>query len=138
MGRFSNIGSAKSSQGGVYFLPGAYALECKANKSGKTREGREFFVAEFEILESTNPERAVGTQVSFMVMLDKNQDTALGNIKGYLAALCGIPEQDVDEAGVEAMVSAANPGMGMKVKALASNIKTRAGKDFTKIIWEIA
>lgn len=136
MGRFSQIGSAKSSQGGIYFLPGKYALECRANKTGKTREGREFFVAEFTILESTNAERPVGTSVSFMVMMDKNLETALGNIKGYIASLFGIPEAEVDEAGVESLITAENPGQGMKVRAVASNIKTRANKDFTKVIWE--
>jgi hypothetical protein len=136
MGRFGNIGSAKSSQGGVYLLPGKYALECKANKTGITRDKREFFVAEFTILESSNPDRPVGTSVSFMVMLDKNIETALGNIKGYVAGLFDIPEQEVDEAGVETLVTAANPGAGMKVRCEAANIKTRANKDFTKVTWE--
>jgi hypothetical protein len=130
------MGAAKSSQGGVYLLPGKYALECRANKSSKTRDGREFFVAEFSILESSNAERPVGTAVSFMVMLDKNLETALGNIKGYVAGLFGIPEAEVDEAGVEQLITAENPGQGMKVRAIATNIKTRAGKDFTKVIWE--
>jgi len=133
MGLFDKIKDAKSNGGGVYFLPGSYALECRANKTGKTREGRAFFVAEFTILESTNPERPVGTSVSLMVMLDKYIETALGNIKGYMAALMDIPEVEVDEAGVEAMIAADNPGAGMKVRATASNTKTKAGKDFTKV-----
>ena len=136
MGLFSKIGEAKSNSGGIYFLPGKYELEVRANKTGKTREGRAFFVAEFTIISSTNPERPAGTSVSQMVMLDKNLETALGNIKGYLAALYGIPEADVDEAGVEALVAADNPGAGLKIKAVASNIKTRAGKDFTKVSYD--
>lgn len=136
MGRFSKIKDAKSNGGGIYFLPGKYALECRANKTGETREGRSFFVAEFTILESTNPERPVGTTMSMMVMLDKYIETALGNIKGYVAALFGIPEAEVDEAGVETLVSAENPGAGMKVRAIASNTKTKQGKDFTKIVYE--
>lgn len=135
MGLFSKIKDAKSNGGGIYFLPGTYALECRANKTGVTREGRAFFVAEFTILESTNPDRPVGTSVSWMVMLDKNIETALGNLKGYVSALFGIPEEEVDEAGVEALVSAENPGCGMKIRATASNIKTRAGKDFTKVLY---
>ncbi len=136
MGLFGNIASAKSSGGGVYFLPGSYALECRANKSGKTREGRAFFVCEFTILESSNPERPVGTSVSMMVMLDKHLETALGNIKGYVAALFDVPEESVDEAGVESLIAADNPGAGMKVRAVASNIKTRAKTDFTKVQFE--
>lgn len=118
-------------------MPGKYALECRVNKTGKTREGdKPFFVAEFTILESTNPDRPVGTSVSFMVMMDKYLETALGNIKGYVAALFDIPEDTVDEAGVEALISADNPGAGLKVRAIASMTKTKAQKDFTKVIWE--
>ncbi len=133
MGLFDKIGQAHSSGGGVYFEPGSYALECKANKSGKTREGRAYFVCEFVILESTNPARPVGTSVSMMVMMDKYIETALGNVKGYVAALFDVPEESVDEAGVESLISAENPGAGMKCRAVASNIKTKAGKDFTKV-----
>jgi hypothetical protein len=134
MGLFSKIGSAKSNSGGIYFLPGTYELECVACKTGKTREGdKPFFVAEFTILSSSNPERPAGTSVSYMVMLDKYLETALGNVKQCLAALFAIPEEEVDEAGVEAAVGPENPAKGSKVKATASNIKTRAGKDFTKV-----
>lgn len=133
MGLFGKIKDAKSNGGGVFFLPGSYELECRANKTGTTREGRPFFVAEFTILASTNPERPVGTSVSFMVMLDKFLETALGNVKGYVAALFDIPEVEVDEAGVEQLVAADNPGAGLKVRATASNTKTKKGGDFTKV-----
>lgn len=132
MGLFSKIDKASSSKGGVYLFPGVYALECKANKVSQTRDGRAFFVAEFTILESSNPERQVGTSCSFMVMLDKNLETGLGNIKGYISGLYDIPEAEVDEAGVELLVSAENPGQGCKVRCECTNIKTKAGKDFTK------
>jgi hypothetical protein len=133
MGLFGKIKDAKSNGGGIFFLPGTYELECRANKSGKTREDRPYFVAEFTILASTNPERPVGTSVSFMVMMDKYLETALGNVKGYVAALYDVPEDEVDEAGVEALISADNPGAGLKCRATASNTKTKKGGDFTKV-----
>jgi hypothetical protein len=138
MGLFSKIGEAHSTGGGVYFEPGSYVLECRVNKVSKTRENRPFFVAEFVILQSTNPARPVGTSMSHMIMLDKYIETALGNLKGYVAALFDIPEESVDEAGIEKLTSAANPGSGLKVKAVASMTKTRAGKDFTKISYSPA
>jgi hypothetical protein len=70
-----------------------------------------------------------------MVMMDNYIETALGNIKQCVAALFGVDEAQVDEAGVEAIVSAENPSKGARVKATASNIKTRAQKDFTKVIF---
>lgn len=136
MGLFSKIKEAKSNGGGVYFLPGTYTLECNALKTGKTREGdRPFFVAEFTILASSNPDRPVGTSVSFMVMLDKFIETALGNVKGCVAALFNIPEEEVDEAGVETAVGDQNPAKGLKVKASATNIKTKKQTDFTKVVF---
>lgn len=136
MGLFSKIKEAKSNGGGIYFLPGTYELECAAVKTGKTREGdKPFFVAEFVILASSNPERPVGTSVSYMVMLDKYMETALGNVKQCISALFNVPESDVDEAGVDEAVGPSNPAKGAKVKATASNIKTRAGKDFTKVLF---
>lgn len=136
MGLFGKIKEAKSSGGGIYFLPGKYLLECRVNKTGKTREDRPFFVAEFTILESSNPERPVGTSVAYMVMLDKYLETALGNVKQYVSALFGIPEEEVDEAGVEELVAAANPGAGIQVRAVASNTKTKKGGDFTKVVFD--
>lgn len=136
MGLFGKIKDAKSNGGGVFFLPGSYELECRCNKTGTTREGRPYFVAEFTILKSSNVERPEGTSVSFMVMLDKYIETALGNIKGYVAALFDMPEVEVDEAGVEQLVAAENPGAGMRVKAIASNTKTKAKTDFTKVQFE--
>ncbi len=137
MGLFGNIGdkSIKSNGGGVFFEPGTYALECRANKTGKTREGRPFFVAEFNILESTNPLRPAGTGVSWMVMMDKNLETALGNIKGYVASLFDMAEENVDEAGVEALIAADNPGSGLKCRATVSTVKKRNGDPFTKPVF---
>lgn len=133
MGLFSGVDKAKHNSGGVFFEPGSYDLECRVNKTGKTREGRPFFVAEFTILTSTNATRPVGTSVSYMVMLDKNLETGLGNIKHYVGALFDIPEDEVDETGVEKLVAADNPGAGLKVKASATMIKTRKLADFTKV-----
>lgn len=133
MGLFGKIKDAKSSGGGIYFEPGTYALECRKNATIQTREGRPAFVAEFTILESSNDKRPVSTSVSYMVMLDKYPETALGNVKQYVAALFDIPEENVDEAGVEALIAAVNPGAGLKVRATASMTKTKKQADFTKV-----
>lgn len=137
MGMFSGIDKAKSAEGGVYPVPGVFDLEVVALKAGKTRAGKNFFVAEFEILASSVQDaRPVGSLMSWMVMIDPAYlDTALGNIKGFLSVLTGIPHAKIDEAGVEDAVSAGNPCKGMRVRAAFNNIKTKAGKDFTKATW---
>lgn len=137
MGLFNKITEVKVNNGGVYFEPGVYALEALSIRTGKTREGdRPFFVAEFKILESDCEKRRPGTTVSWMVMLDKWVETGLANIKGFVCALMNIPEEAVDEAGIEAMVSDEQPCKGMKVRASATMIKTRGkGTDFTKVVF---
>lgn len=135
MGLFANIKNVKVTAGGVYFEPGSYKVRVNKVSQGKTREGRPFFVAEFTILESNNTARPVGSSVSWMVMLDKNVDTGLANIKMFASALFGISPDDVDEAGIEALVSAENPAQGKEVMAAAAMIKTKAQKDFTRVLF---
>jgi len=133
MGKFSGIKEAKVSQGGVYLKPGVYKTKVVACKSGTTRAGVGFFVVELEALESNNPELPPGTICSWMVTLDK--EPALGNIKSFLAVVNNISEKQIDEDGVDLVCSAANPLAGKVLKASAVNIKTKAGKDFTKVTW---
>lgn len=136
MSVFAGIGKVKPSEGGVYVIPGVYACEIQALKSGKARDGVPFFVAELLITESDNPQRPVGSMMSWMVKLSPAYlDTALGNIKGFLATLADLPSSDIDEAGVEAAVSAANPFADHKIRLSATEVKTKAGKPFTKVSW---
>lgn len=136
MGVFGKIKDAKPSQGGVYILPGVYKVQVQACKAGQARDGRDFFVAELLVLESDNPDRPVGCSMSWMQMVDKRyEETALGNIKTFISVLTQTPSHEVDEAGVELIVSAANPCAGMMIKASAVNITTKKGDPFTKVTW---
>lgn len=139
MGLFSKIGTVSSNGGGVYFHPGFVGIaECREVKMLKARSGKDIFIGDFTVLESNMLDKhAVGSRVSYLVTLDPAYlETALGNVKGLAAALFGIPEADVDEAGVEAMIAADNPCQGRQVKVIASNIKTKKNTDFTKVVFE--
>lgn len=139
MGLFSKIGSVSSNGGGVYFHTGFVGVvECREVKMIKARTGKDMFVSEFTVLESNMLDKhAIGSRVSYLVTLDPAYlETALGNVKGLAAALFGIAEANVDEAGVEAMIAADNPCQGRQVRAIASNIKTKKGSDFTKVVFE--
>lgn len=136
MGMFGGIEKAETSKGGVYLLPGNYLLGLRAAKAGRSRNNVDFFVAELEILASDNEERKVGSKVSWMSM--KNNDAFLGNVKAFAAAAFGIPEEKVTEKKIEELISDDQPREGTQIKAQAQNVKTRAGKDFTKVFWEYA
>lgn len=136
MSVFAGIGKVKASEGGVYVIPGVYACEIQALKAGKARDGIPFFVAELLITESDNAQRPVGSMMSWMVKLSPLYlETALGNIKGFLSVVADLPQSDIDEGGVEAAVSAANPFAGHKIRCSATEITTRAKKPFTKVTW---
>lgn len=136
MSIFGGIKDAKASGASAYLVPGVFLFEVLALKTGKARDGRNFFVAEFKTLESSAPERPVGSVQSWMVMLDaRYMETALGNIKTFISVLTETPVHEVDEAGVEMAVSADNPCAGSRIRCSAVDIKTKGGKDFTKPTW---
>lgn len=131
MGVFGGIKEAKYSEGGVYLKPGVYRLQITACKYLHTRTGKDAFVVEMKVLESTNAERQPGSTCSWMVTLDK--EPAMGNIKQFL--MCAVPcaESDIDEKVVEYVVQeSANPLAGKIVRCSATDIMTKANRPFTK------
>lgn len=134
MGIFEGLDKAEYFEGGVYVGPGLHYAEIQKCKSDKTRGGRPFFVVEMKVLESSTPDKfPVGTNFSWMVMLDKNKESALGNIKHFISVAGSLPEKEVTEKDADEAVAEANPLMGVKLRLSAVNQKTKAGGDFTKV-----
>jgi hypothetical protein len=134
MGIYGEIAGAKYSEGGIYVLPGIYRFKVLACKHITTRTRKEAFVVELEVLESNNTERIVGSLCSWMVTLDK--EPALGNIKQFICTVAKCPEDAVNEQAVLIIVDEKrNPFKGKTVRAVATNITTKAGRDFTKVKW---
>ena len=131
MGIYGKIGEATYSDGGVYVLPGVYYFEIRNVISKRTRKGADAFIAEFKILESTNPERLPGSVCSWMVTLDK--EPSLGNIKQFLSEVMLCDMSLINEQIVDRVVAVDNPLNGRKVRCCAVNIKTKVGRDFTKV-----
>lgn len=133
MGRFAGIKQAQYNEGGIYFLPGLYLVHVDRVKTGTTRKGIDFFVVESTIVESDNGERKPGSACAWMVTLDK--DAALGNIKHFCSIATGCKLEEVDEAGVEMIVSDENPLRGTFLRVQAVTILTKEKKEFTKVTW---
>jgi len=131
MGSFKGIESAKVQQGGVYLLQGTYDLLIGSAKVGKSRKGEEFFAVDFEIEQSTHPDRPAGSQVSWMTM--RRFDGYLPAVKGFLLAAMDAQEGDVTEEVCDTAVGVDQPLAGQRVKAQVIDIVTRAGKPFTKV-----
>lgn len=136
---FSGVESVQLNNRAPYITPGLYLLRCKLNKQGTSRKKIPFFVAEFEVLESNNPDHPAGSSVNWMIQfppLDPDKcRMALGNVKSYASALMDTPTSEVTEEGLEDLTSAANPAEGFKIRAEAFNKPTRNGSPFTHVIW---
>lgn len=138
MGVFGGIEKAKFSEGGSYIQTGVHKLRVDSCKHIKTKDGIDAFVAEFEILESSNEKHVPGTMASHMIQIKPNTP-ALGNISQFLQTILSepgkvIPPEAIDEAAVLFATSEENPLKGREVRAVGTEIKTKGkGLPFTKI-----
>lgn len=137
---FKSIAASKVSSGGVYFLPGNYLVSVVKAFVMTSRKGTPLVVVECEILESDNPERAVGTRASWVVNM--SQDAGPGNVKGFIAAAIGVNPSDTAKVDSEVTpefceeaFGETNPLMDVRMRLQCSLVKTKAGSDFTRHIW---
>ncbi len=137
MGRFDKVKDApKYNDGGVWFEEGNYLVRVDKIKCQDNRKKIEQFFVETTILESDNPKRKPGSQAS--AMSQETWDTYYSWIKHTLSVMTPCDEDQIDNAGVEAAVSEDNPFQGTIVALQATNVKTKAGGEFTKITWREA
>ena len=134
MSLFKGIAKAKATQGGVYIVPGNYLFEIQACKEGRTRKGDGFFVAELKVIETDNSDRPVGSICSWMAM--DAHDSFLNNVKAFVCGVTGSEDnEEIDEETLDTIVGEKQPLAGTQVKCQATNVKTRAGGDFTRCNW---
>lgn len=133
-GFFSGVNEADQRADANYLRPGAYTLVLTQVKAIQTRKKRNAFVIEAKVtVASEGAQNKVGDIVSHMVMMDT--DGALSDIKAFASAATGLAFDEVDEAGMEALVSDAQPLRGRSVDAFARNKVTQRGGDFTRITY---
>lgn len=137
---FAKIHTKKQSGGGDYIAPGRYRLRIKKISAPESRkdEGQTNFIAEFEVLECEGSKGAeapfkAGDDVTWLVKM--SWKSALDNINGFFCAVANCEPHEVTETACEEAVSDDNPCAGIVVNALAYNVKTRDGGDFTKVNW---
>lgn len=132
MSDFAGIETAKTSDRLPNLAPGcSYTLKVKSNKKFKSRKGETFFAAEFTILDAVGPNaNSIGTDASWLVKMTGN-DSALGNIKGYVAALIKEPVTKVTAAMCDELVADSNPAAGNTVRVTTLLVPTKKGTDFT-------
>lgn len=134
MSDFDGIEEAESTRRSNFVLPGQYPIlfinglkKIRSQKSGDT-----LFIAEFDIIESKVDDRPPGMDMSSIFNLTKHQKTALGNVKGLLAAVLDIEEAKVDARTADLAVSTENPFHARLIRCEAIVVTTTAGQPFTK------
>lgn len=114
--------------------PGRYLVEVQKVKEGTTRPPKNagFFVVEMKVHESSDlKEHPLKSAMTWMTMMDK--DAALGNIKHFVAAAGNVEESEVTVDMCKFAVSEDNPLAGVFMQVDAVMVKTKAGKDFTRV-----
>lgn len=136
---FSGMGGIKTSEGGRYIMPGRYHLKLKEMKvfeSTRTR-GDHYFVAEFEIMETSATMYAAGDPVSWLVSL-RQREIGQANVKSLLKALLAVSDDaDVNAEVMEGVLGADQPLAGTNVWADAfekEKVNT-PGEFYTRINW---
>ncbi len=143
MGLWDGLSKAEVFENGVYLGPGIFDCEivrCLVKDSQKSGMG---FIAELEILQSSNPEHPAGVKRTWWQGM-KNKNVAFGAIKDFMLQIFCLPnvkerETDFDpylEAFMDRATGAENVLSGMFVHVECTMIKTREKQlDFTKHDW---
>src|SRR3990167_7677407 len=129
MGMFSRIEQARVSLGGSYLQGDAkYLVYVEACKAPDNRKKKDLYIVELAILESNHPTCKAGIRASWVCNLS-DHEAALGNVKGFLAAALGCADDQIDEAGAEASVSAENPLRGRLLQVEVVMVSTKKDKN---------
>jgi hypothetical protein len=131
--------NAKSKTHTLPFIkPGVFELtveSCKLIQSTKKRAT--FFVAEFTVDKSTNPEFETGSNVSFMVNL--SNDFVVADAKEFVATCMSAP---FDSTTAQVLASVTNPNTnplkGTRLHCVAIDKPSKTtGKLYTRCTWRL-
>jgi hypothetical protein len=143
MGKFSKAVKDRQSGGGSWWKAGKHRARITKVEFRNGHTG-ESYIVEGEVLSSTNPEIKVGETRSQVIKLDKA--SAAGNIGSFVCVCAAMltgknldnPDAcEIDESDIEASYGPDQPFVGLEVDVEGIDIKTRAGGDFTKIVYSV-
>lgn len=144
LGLWAGMENANVYENGVYLTPGIYDLEIIRCIDKMTREKGPAFIAEAEVLSSTNPEHPVGSKRTwYQKMVDLN--VGQGAIGGFLFGifdLDNVPARKTDfwpymGRFMPRVVGPENVLSGLMVHVRCTQITTvKKGQPFTKHDWE--
>lgn len=143
MGMFDGINEAKTATERAYFKEGAYRVEVETVSSisaDKSFKGKNSFIIQGKILESTNPECPPGSSAGQVITWApgnaQSQPTqmAFGNVRQFLEAAMGEEVANIQEAA-DLVTTSANPLRGMVLGLRCQSQSTKVGGVYTKHTW---
>ncbi len=134
---FDNIETAKTTEGGNWVRPGRYQARLGAIRMVTNRAKAELLAIESEITKvidgpGEQPHRVGEEIVHFMKV---SLDSFLGNAKQFISASLGVHADAVGAEQADTVVSDEQPLAGIIVEFTATVIKTKAGTDWTKVMY---
>tara|TARA_Y100000590_G_scaffold371691_1_gene434235 strand:- start:25 stop:468 length:444 start_codon:yes stop_codon:yes gene_type:complete len=140
MSLFDQIVKAPVYGSGNYFEDGQYRLKLEEVKmvDSQRKQGTKYLIVACRIEETTAANLSAGDSVTWRV--DMTQPSGPSNCKQFVVAVGesmyeGFTEDHVNNEFLESIISENSEAKGVLVDAEAITIKTRAGNDFTKVVW---
>lgn len=143
MSIFKGLKEANASMDANYERPGHYYMLIDKCKTGTSRKKEDFCAIEKTVVKVLDDDQGaghkLGESVTHMIML--KHDSALPNIKAFIAGVMDLDPDEIDVDAAEAIFAAENdhkhaqPLSGTVVEVKNRNIKTKAGQDFTRITY---
>lgn len=145
MSMFDGIEDAEVFERGVYFNGGFDGVvEITKTVQNRSRKGEDAFIVEMKIVEGGNDTDKIGMKRSWYV---KVNDSFLGNLKAWAAAVLGYETSDKDGIAKDIAPSLSrwlekavnspekNAFIGRQVKLTTVPITTKEGRPFTRHDW---
>lgn len=129
-------GADPTQQGGNYLKDGKHTIEVVKVELKNSRSGVQFYIVEGKVVETDSDHKNMkpGRTITWMVKM--TLDSALNNIKNFLCATTGADSDEIGKQEAMDSVAPEQPLAGVFVKCEATEITTKAGKPFTKVVWE--
>jgi len=142
---FKGVNAAKPNERGVYFEPGKYKVKVSKCQVITSRDGKDLFIADLDVLESNNPKHPVGAKRNWCQNI--RVDGAQSALQEFVVATLGY-DYSTDREKIEKeiaphceeLLEAACEGkgddlIGQDVNLEVVLIQTKAKKDFHRHRW---
>lgn len=138
MGAFDGIEQAAESFESNFVRVGDYVVEVVSTRlTTSQKDDTEYFANDFVVREcvdpmgNPNPHRP-GESVAHLIK-NVSKKTFLSNVKGFLAAACGVKQSEVTAQDAELAVGDEQPLAGCRVRLRARMTETKKGNPFTRV-----